>query len=102
MVKERNQISLEEIEILKEQVNDALRLSNSAWDRYKNLENRYENLDENINSQTAYNQDNITSLWSYIGDICFFLATKYPEFDCFMKNLNSIHKGLVLEKYKRD
>lgn len=101
-MKERNKISSEEIEILKEQVNDAFRLSNSAWDRYKNLENRYENIDEEISSQTAYNQDNITSLWSYIGDICFFLATKYPEFDYFMKCLSSIHKGIVLEKYKRD
>lgn len=91
MVEERNQISLEEltekIESLRMIVNDLQTWSIGVEKERYATENRLGNTRKELTDNIEFSRKNIAKLWSFVGDICFFLSTENKKFDPFMYNL---------------
>lgn len=90
-MEERNKISLEElsekIESLRMIVNDLQTWSIKAAKENYATENRLNNIRKELTDNIEFSQKNIAKLWSFVGDICFFLSSENKKFDPFMYNL---------------
>lgn len=63
------------------------------------MEYKFKELTDNI----EFSQKNIAKLWSFVGDICFFLSTENKKFDPFMYNLNlKLREGKEHPRYTED